>query len=131
MSTATFEIIERKSKVSPDQADNIAQIVLTALDAAKKGLAPNSMGNTLYEHVLTAGLLWKLTGNMALMNRTQEAIDALGKAFRRPGEMITLTTSEYTALREALGYYLRNMKRIEVGRLADANKAARRHMAES
>lgn len=125
----SLDIIERKAKVSPDQSDNIAMIVLTALDAAKKGLATNSMGNVLYEHVLTSGLLWKLSGNMALMNRTQEAVDALGKAFRRPGDLIALTTTEYQALRTALGYYLRNMRRIEVGKLADAHLAARRHMA--
>lgn len=123
-----MEVIQRKAKLAQEDVDEICLVILLALDAAKRGLAPHSLSNTLCEHLFASAILWKTAGNKALMDRAQDAWDAMAKACARPGDKLALTTKEYQALRVAFGYFLRNLGKIEAGKLVDAYGAARKHM---
>lgn len=61
--------IAAKTKVGAEETDKIALVVLTALDAAKRGAAPASLANTLTEHLMVGILLWARQGNRALYDR--------------------------------------------------------------
>lgn len=123
-----LDVISRKTKLLQEDVDEICLVILLALDAAKRGRAPHSMSNTLCEHLLASYALWRKVGNEALAKRAEEAWEALRAACNRPEQMLALTTKEYTALRIAFGYFLRNLGKIEAGKLADAYTLARKEM---
>lgn len=123
-----MEVIQRKSKLAQDGVDEISLVILLALDAAKRGKAPHSLSNTLCEHLLASYALWKRVGNEALAKRSVEAWDALTAACNSPGHLLALTGKEYTALRIAFGYFLRNLSKIDAGKLVDAYGTARKEM---
>lgn len=123
-----LDVLSRKAKLRDDDVDEISLVILVALDAAKRGLAPHSLSNTLCEHLLAAALMWKKVGNKALLDCSQAAWNAMESATNRPGDKLALTTKEYQSLRAAFGYYLRNLAKIEAGKLVDAYGLARKHM---
>lgn len=112
--------IASKTKVGAEEADKIALIVLTALDAAKRGAAPASLANTLTEHLMVGVLLWARQGNRALYDTATAAWMAMVSACARPTERLDLTTKEYQAIRKALSYYLRAIPQLEAGILVGA-----------
>jgi hypothetical protein len=112
--------IAAKTKVGAAETDKIALVVLTALDAAKRGAAPASLANTLTEHLMVGILLWARQGNRALYDTATAAWLALCKACARPTDLLDLTTSEYAAIRKAVGYYLRAIPQLEAGILVGA-----------
>lgn len=122
--------IAAKTKIGPEESDKIALIVLTALDAAKRGAAPASLANTLTEHLLVGVLLWAKQGNKALYDTAIAAWLAMVSACARPTERLDLTTKEYQAIRKAIGYYLRAVPQLEAGVLVGAFLEAQRKLAE-
>ncbi len=112
--------IAAKTKVGAEEADKIALVVLTALDAAKRGQAPASAANTLTEHLMVGVLLWARQGNRSLYDSATAAWLAMCKACARPTALLDLSTQEYQAIRKAIGYYLRAVPQLEAGILVGA-----------
>jgi hypothetical protein len=117
-------LLGAKRRVEADDADQIALLVLIALDAAKRGAAPTSLANTLTEHLLASAAVWSQSGNRKLYVVAVEAWTALRSACARPTEMLDLTTGEYKAIRIAISFYVRALPQIETGALAAAHAKA-------
>ena len=112
--------IAAKTKVQAEEHDKISLIVLTALDAAKRGRASNGQANTLTEHLMAFTLLTVKIANKAMYDRATAAWMAMGNACKRPTETLDLTTKEYQAIRCAVGHYLRAIPQLEAGVLVGA-----------
>jgi hypothetical protein len=113
-------LIAAKNKPDQESVDKIHMVVLTALDAAKRGKCPNGLANTLSEHLLVGVLMWSKMGNRPLYDRAVTAWTAMGKACQRPTDLLDLTTSEYQSIRRAMQHYLRAIPHLEIGQLAGA-----------
>jgi len=122
-------LIAAKNKPDQESVDKIHWVVLTALDAAKRGKCPNSLANTLTEHLMVGVLMWSKMGNRPLYDRAVAAWLAMGKACQRPTELLDLTTTEYQAIRHALQYYLRAIPQMEIGKIASLFLEAQRKLA--
>lgn len=122
-------LIAAKNKPDQESVDKIHMVVLTALDAAKRGKCPNGLANTLTEHLLVGVIMWSKMGNRPLYDRAVTAWTAMGNACQRPTELLDLTTTEYKAIRHALQYYLRAIPQLEIGKLASLFLEAQRKMA--
>jgi hypothetical protein len=122
-------LIAAKNKPDQESVDKIHMVVLTALDAAKRGKCPNGLANTLTEHLMVGVLMWSKMGNRALYDRAVAAWMAMVKACQRPTELLDLTTTEYQAIRHALQYYLRAIPQMEIGKIASLFLEAQRKLA--
>lgn len=122
-------LIAAKNKPDQESVDKIHMVVLTALDAAKRGKCPNGLANTLSEHLLVGVIMWSKMGNRPLYDRAVKAWLAMGKACQRPTDLLDLTTTEYQAIRHALQYYLCAIPQLEIGKLASLFLEAQRKLA--
>jgi hypothetical protein len=125
-----LDVLVAKRLIEPEDVDKIAMLVLIALDAAKRGVAPASLANTLTEHLLTSAAVWSHHGNRRLYDRSVLAWRALRKACARPTALLDLTTGEYAAIRLSISHYVLALPRIEVGVLAIAHDKALRQLRE-
>lgn len=121
-------LIAAKNKPDQESVDKIHMVVLTALDAAKRGKCPNGLANTLTEHLMVGVLMWSKMGNRPLYDRAVTAWMAMGKACQRPTDLLDLTTTEYQALRKGVSTYLRTLPHIEAAMLVGAYKLADERM---
>lgn len=118
-------LMAAKQAIDQENVDKIALIVLIAFDAAKRGEANNALVNTVTEHLATAQALWAGTGNRPMYDRAITAWKQWCKACcRDPEQPLRLSTQEYTSTRIALGYYLRALPKVELGRLVAAKQQA-------
>jgi len=117
-------ILAMKRHIDTDTCDQVAMVVLLAIDAAKRGAAPAPVANTLTEHLLTSVAFWAQTGNKRLHEAGVKAWEALRKAKARPTALLDLTTGEYAAIRLAVSYYVRALPRLEIGVLVMAQQSA-------
>ncbi|TYQ19894.1 UNVERIFIED_ORG: hypothetical protein JN05_01262 [Zoogloea ramigera] len=125
-----LDLLAAKQVVGQEDADATALVVLIALDAAKRGLAPASLANTLTEHLLTSAAVWSQQGNRRLYDKAVLAWAALLKACARPTALLDLTTGEYAAIRLSIAYYVRALPKLEVGVLAVAHEKALRQLRD-
>jgi len=125
-----LDVLAAKRLIEPEDVDKIALLVLIALDAAKRGLAPAPLANTLTEHLLTSAAIWSQQGNRRLYDKSVLAWTALRKACARPTALLDLTTGEYAAIRLSIAYYVRALPKLEVGVLAVAHDKALRQLRE-
>lgn len=125
-----LDLLAAKQAVGREDADATALVVLIALDAAKRGMAPASLANTLTEHLLTSAAIWSQQGNRRLYDKSVLAWTALRKACARPTALLDLTTGEYAAIRLSIAYYVRALPKLEVGVLAVAYDKALRQLRE-
>lgn len=117
--------IAAKTRIDAENVDKISLLVLICLDAANRGQAPNSLLNTLTEHLACAQSLWAGMGNRPMYDRAVKAWQLWCKALNRePDQMMRMTTTEYTAVRLCVSYYLRALPQLEVGRLVMAKTKA-------
>lgn len=123
-----LDLLAAKQLVGREEGDKTTLLVLIALDAAKRGAAPPALANTLTEHLLTSAAIWSRAGNHVQYEVTVKAWVALRKALARPTTLLDLTTSEYTAIRVAISYYVRALPALEVGKLAAAYGKALRQL---
>ena len=123
-----LDVLAAKQVVGREDADATALVVLIALDAAKRGLAPVHLTNVLTEHLLTAAAVWSQMGNRKLYNEAVIAWQAQCKACARPTALLDLTTGEYAVIRLAIGHYVRALPVLEVGTLAAAHSKATREL---
>lgn len=121
---SAFDLIAVKQRIDADTCDQLAMVMLLALDAAKRGAAPAPVANTLTEHLLTSVAIWSKMGNKPLYLVGVKAWDALRKACARPTALLDLTTGEYAAIRKAIAYYVRALPRLEIGVLVAAQQRA-------
>lgn len=119
-----LDLLIGKQVIEQEDAEKIAILVLVSLDAAKRGMAPASLANTLTEHLLASAAIWSQKGNKRLYDKAVLAWNALRKACARPTALLDLTTGEYAAIRLAISYYVRALPMIEVGALATAHQKA-------
>jgi hypothetical protein len=118
-------LIAAKNRIPQEDADTISTLVLICLDEVKRGRAPNSITNTLTEHLATAQALWAGMENRPLYKQAVECWALWCRACNRdPSKPIALTTGEYQAVRQTVNYYLRSMTQLEVGRLVKAKETA-------
>lgn len=122
-------VIAGKNRPDQESIDKIHMVALVALDAAKRGKCPNSLANTLTEHLMVGVLLWARQGNRALYDTAVAAWLAMGKACQRPTDLLDLTTTEYQAIRKAMQYYLRAIPKLEVATLAGAFLEAQKKLS--
>lgn len=113
-----------KQRVGQEDADETALVVLIALDAAKRGLAPAALANTLIEHLAASAAVWSQLGKAKYYDIVVKAWPHLLKACARDTELLDLTTGEYQAIRHAIALYLRVLPQLEVGALAVAHATA-------
>jgi hypothetical protein len=125
-----LDLLAAKQVVGQEDADATALVVLIALDAAKRGLAPAPLANTLTEHLLTSAAIWSQMGNKRLYDKSVVGWSALLKACARPTVLLDLTTAEYAAIRLSIAHYLRALPVAEVGVLALAYDKALRQLRE-
>jgi len=121
-------VIAGKTKIQPEDVDAIALPILIALDAAKRGKAPNSLSNTLARNMLAAAYIMTKNGNKAMYDTVANAWTALKSACERPTQLLDLTTKEYQALRKGVSTYLRTLPHIEAAMLVGAYKLADERM---
>lgn len=121
-------VIAGKTKIQPEDVDAIALPILIALDAAKRGKAPNSLSNTLARNMLAAAYIMTKNGNHAMYMSVADAWTALKSACERPTQLLDLTTKEYQALRKGVSTYLRTLPHIEAAMLVGAYKLADERM---
>ena len=119
-----FDLIAAKQRIDTDTVDQLAMAVLLALDAAKRGVAPPGMANTLTEHLLTSVAVWSQLGNKQQYTIGVKAWDALRKACARPTALLDLTTGEYASIRLAIGHYVQALPKLEIGVLVAAQAKA-------
>lgn len=125
-----LDLLAAKQLVGHADADATALVVLIALDAAKRGLAPAALANTLTEHLLTSAAIWSQLGNKRLYDKSVVAWAALLKACARPTALLDLTTGEYAAIRLSIAHYVRALPELEVGVLAVAYDKAMRQLRD-
>jgi hypothetical protein len=125
-----LDLLAAKQVVGQEDADATALVVLIALDAAKRGLAPAPLANTLTEHLLTSAAVWSQMGNKQLYDKSVLAWSALRKACARPTTLLDLTTGEYAAIRLSIAHYVRALPKLEVGLLAVAYDKAIRQLRD-
>lgn len=125
-----LDLLAANQVVGQEDTDGTALVVLIALDAAKRGLAPASLANTLTEHLLTSAAVWSQQGNRRLYDKAVLAWAALLKACARPTALLDLTTGEYAAIRLSIAYYVRALSKLEVGVLAVAHEKALRQLRD-
>lgn len=107
-------LIACKQKVGEEDSSSIALPVLCWLDAAKRGQCTNTGLNHLTTHVIIASYIAARTKSKLFHDACTVAFDMLRKAALRPGELVALTTTEYTAIRKAFGWYVRSLPNCEV-----------------
>lgn len=117
-----------KQKLGQEAANECALVMLLSIDAAKRGMAPGRMANNLCLYMLTALRIWHVAGNKALYDEAVKGWAALTKACARPTELLDLTTTEYTAIRRALGRFINLLPQIELATFTDALTMASREM---
>lgn len=123
-----LEVLAAKQVAGQEDADATALVVLIALDAAKRGLAPVHLTNVLTEHLLTAAAVWSQMGNRKLYDAAVVAWQAQCKACARPTALLEFTTGEYAAIRLAISHYVRALPVLEVGTLAVAHSKVMREL---
>jgi len=123
-----LDVLAAKQVVGQEDADATALVVLIALDAAKRGLAPVHLTNVLTEHLLTAAAVWSQMGNRKLYDVSVKAWYAQVNACARPTALLDFTTGEYAAIRLAISHYVRALPVLEVGTLAAAHSKVMREL---
>lgn len=126
---APLLLLSKKQKVGQEDAEAIALPVMIHLDAAKRGQGTNPGLNFLTQHLIIASYIAARTKSKAFHDQVTKAYAALKKAADRPTQSLDLTTSEYQAIKRAIGTYLVAMPEVEVGMMDEACQAARRAMA--
>lgn len=117
-----------RQKLGQEDADRYALVMLLSLDAAKRGKAPGRLANNLCLYMLTAIRIWHLAKKKAPYDEAVKAWAALTKACQRPTELLDLTTTEYGALRRALGRFINTLPQIELATFTEALTAASNEM---
>lgn len=117
-----------RQKLGQADADKHALIMLLSLDAAKRGQGTGRISNMLCTYMLMAIRIWHLSGKKALYDEAVKGWAALTKACQRPTELLDLTTTEYSALRRALGRFISLLPQIELATFADALAEAEQEM---
>jgi len=124
-----FELIALKQKVGHDYADEAALFVYCHFDAAKRGQLGPIGYNFISRHLVQAQFIFARLKAPQMLLLVRLAGEAWQKAGARPGELVSLTTNEYTALRAGLIAYFRALPKIEVGTYRQACNVAEKAMA--
>ncbi|MES2320196.1 MAG: hypothetical protein V4631_22190 [Pseudomonadota bacterium] len=110
-----FELIALKQRVGREYADEAELFVLIHFDAAhRKVLGPIGY-NFISRHLVIAQYVFAKLRQPALLDLVRVAGIAWQRAGGRPGELASLTTAEYAAMRAGLRVYFRALHKIEVG----------------
>ena len=119
-----FDLIALKQRIGREYADEAELFVLTHFDAAKRGLLGPIGYNFISRHLVQAQYIFaKLKAHDYLL-LARMAGTAWQNAGARPGEFVSLTTNEYTAMRAGLRAYFRALPKIEAGTYRQACNVA-------
>lgn len=102
-----LDVLVGNQKVGQEDADAIALPVLIHFDMAHRGKADTNCVNYLTQHILIAITIGSKSGNKAFHGMATDAYNALYRACGRPGELVSLTTGEYQAMRRMFAAYVR------------------------
>lgn len=119
-----FELIARKQKVGQEYADEAELFVLVHFDAAKRGRLGPIGYNFISRHLVMAQYIGYRVKLAPLLDLARAAGDAWAKVGGRPGEEVSLTTTEYHAVRAGLRMYFKTLPRIEAGTYRQACNVA-------
>lgn len=119
-----FELIALKQKVGKEYADEAELFVLIHFDAAKRGRCTAQGYNFISRHLVMAQFIFARLRAPEMLLLARLAGTAWQKAGARPGELASLTTNEYTAMRAGLRAYFRALPKIEAGTYRQACNVA-------
>ncbi len=113
-----------KQKVGHEYADEAALFVLIHFDAAHRQQLGAVGYNFISRHLCMAYFIGARLKSKPFMDLMMAAGDAWRHAGERPGELASLTTGEYSAMRAALKAYFRALPKIEAGTYRQACNVA-------
>ena len=119
-----FDLIALKQKVGREYADEAALFVLIHFDAAKRGRLEPIGYNFISRHLVMAQYIFAKLKAPEYLLLARLAGTAWQNAGARPGELVSLTTNEYTAMRAGLAAYFRTLPKIEAGTYRQACNVA-------
>jgi hypothetical protein len=123
-------IITGKQRIGKENADELTLPTMIYLDAAKRGACPHAGYNSLATTLLAAASIASQTKSKNYYDLVNKAYNLLVKAGLRPTALLDLTTTEYTAIRAALMWYVRSLPEVQVGVFARAYARAQAMMAQ-
>lgn len=119
-----------KGKVPRDAAREIELELWLALDAVRRGGAPNSQANKVIEHMGAAQALWAVKLEAVRHRQSLHAWGLLCDCSLTPGAAtLELTEDAYQAISATLTVYLANLTKFTIRELAWAVTEARRRIA--
>lgn len=124
-----FDLIALKQKVGREYADDVELFVLAHFDAAKRGKLGPVGYNFISRHLVQAQFIFARLRAPEMLLLARLAGTAWQNAGARPGELASLTTTEYTAMRAGLRAYFRALPKIEAGTYRQACNVADQVMA--
>lgn len=113
-----------KQKVGREYADEAELFVLIHFDAAHRAALGPIGYNFISRHLVMAQYIFAKLRQPALLDVVRVAGTAWQRAGARPGELASLTTAEYGAMRAGLRVYFRALHKIEVGTYRQACNVA-------
>lgn len=116
--------LTKKQLIGQEDTDKIELPVLAHFDAAKRGRINNAGYNFISRHLVMANYLAKRLKSRSFITISDCAGTLWGKAGSRPGEVVSLTTKEYSAIRACLGVYFRHLPYTEIGMYNEACQVA-------
>ena len=123
-----FELIASKQKVGREYADEAELFVLIHFDACKRGKLGAIGYNFITRHLVMAQYIFARLKDDERLTITKLAGMAWQRIGARPGELASMTTNEYTALRYGLRAYFKTLPRIEAGTYRQAVNVAEQVM---
>lgn len=126
-----LDLIAKKQLVGAEDTAKIELPVLIQFDAAKRGRINNAGYNFIRRHLVMANYLAKRLKSRSFITISDCAGTLWGKAGSRPGEVVSLTTKEYSAIRACLGVYFRHLPYTEIGMYKEACDVAEMVMANT
>ena len=119
-----FELIAMKQKVGREYADEAELFVMIHFDACKREALGPIGYNFISRHLVMAQFIFaklRAADRMALVLKASEAWRKVGG---RPGDLASMTTGEYLAIRAGLNSYFQALPRIEAGTYRQACNVA-------
>lgn len=122
--TMPLAFLALKTKVGRDRTDELALPLLIHLDAVHRGQGHVSAENALIRLVVMGTNIGTLMNSRAFFDVATLASDKLMKACRRGDGALSLTTTEYQAVRKLVNAYLRVLPTLQMSTLVKAAMSA-------
>ncbi|NDI85113.1 hypothetical protein [Undibacterium crateris] len=117
-------LIARKQPLGKADADKIELMYLIHFDTLKRNACGEVGRNHIAFSVVTGMFLARMTRHAYLDSVAAAAYESLQKAWKRSGDILTLTTGEYKNLCAFHSFYFKILPNIETGLVSDCARSA-------